>query len=248
MVEQLRRSRQELDDRNQELERLAVTDLLTGLHNRRYLIDAFDREIRRADRNERPFCILMIDVDRFKQYNDTHGHLAGDEVLRTMGLVLKDATRGIDVVARYGGEEFICLLPECDLEHAVVAGERIRTRLARESFEGGPVTISVGAAEFPMHGEAAAEVIGEADAALYQAKESGRDQVRSAPSKPAEVVKETASKRTASLKEKRGTRKKATTTADSKKAGSKNATGEKQSVAKTARSRPRGRIDEAARS
>lgn len=204
MVERLRRSRQELDERNRELERLSVTDLLTGLHNRRFMLDAFDKEIRRADRHERPFCVLMIDVDRFKQYNDTHGHLAGDEVLKQMGVVLRDATRDLDVIARYGGEEFICLLPECDLENAVAAGERIRQRLAQESFEGGPVTISIGVAEFPTHGETAGAVIGAADAALYEAKAEGRDRVKGAPPKPKDVAKEKASKRTASLKKRRG--------------------------------------------
>jgi diguanylate cyclase (GGDEF)-like protein len=207
MVEQLRRSREEIDDRNRELERLSVTDLLTGLRNRRFLLEAFDKEIRRADRHERPFCVLMLDVDRFKQYNDTHGHLAGDEVLKRMGVVLKDATRDLDVLARYGGEEFICLLPECDVENGVAAGERIRQRLAEESFEGGPITISVGVAEFPTHGETAGAVIGEADAALYAAKAAGRDRVMGAPPKPDAVAKETASKRTEKLKKKRGTSK-----------------------------------------
>jgi len=210
MVQRLKRSREELDERNQELERLSVTDLLTGLHNRRYLLDAFDKEIRRADRHERPFCVLMIDVDRFKQYNDTHGHLAGDEVLRGMGTVLRDATRDLDVTARYGGEEFICLLPECDLENAVIAGERIRTRLARETFQGGAITISIGVAEFPTHGETPAAVIGEADAALYEAKGAGRDQVKGAPRRAKEVAKVKATKRTVSARKKRSSSKQST--------------------------------------
>jgi diguanylate cyclase (GGDEF)-like protein len=206
MVERLRRSREELDERNRELERLSVTDLLTGLHNRRYLLDAFDKEIRRADRHERPFCVLMMDVDRFKHYNDTHGHLAGDEVLKAMGRVLQDATRDLDVTARYGGEEFICLLPECDAANAVRAGERIRTRLAREKFAGGPVTISIGVAEFPTHGDTAAEVIGAADAALYEAKAAGRDQVRSAALEPKEAHETKATTRTAKARTRRGTK------------------------------------------
>jgi diguanylate cyclase (GGDEF)-like protein len=217
MVERLRQSRSELDDRNRELERLSVTDLLTGLHNRRYLLDAFDKEVRRADRHERSFCVLMIDVDRFKQYNDTYGHLAGDEVLRKMGVVLKEATRDLDVTARYGGEEFICLLPECDLANAVIAGERIRNRLAKETFEGGTVTISVGVAEFPTHGENPAAVIAEADAALYEAKAAGRDQVKGAPPRAEEETKGKATKRTASAKTKRSRSKKAEPEAGSKK-------------------------------
>ena len=239
MVQQIRQSRAELDERNQELERLSLTDLLTGLRNRRFLIEAFDKEIRRADRHERPFCVLMIDVDRFKQYNDTHGHLAGDEVLKRMGVVLHEATRDLDVVARYGGEEFICLLPECSAEDAVVAAERIRTRLAKEAFEGGPLTISVGAAEFPAHGETATTVIGAADAALYEAKAAGRDRVMCAPTTPDEVTRETAHERTASAKKKRGTPKKsAARKSTAKKPAAKKAAAKKPAAKKAAAKKP----------
>jgi diguanylate cyclase (GGDEF)-like protein len=160
----------------------------------------------------------MIDVDRFKQYNDTHGHLAGDEVLKGMGRVLRDATRELDVSARYGGEEFICLLPECDTANAVVAAERIRERLAKEKFVGGPVTISIGVAEFPTHGETSGAVIGAADSALYEAKAAGRDQVMSAPASPPEEHKSKATRRTATAKTKRGSSKSASKKAAPKKA------------------------------
>jgi diguanylate cyclase (GGDEF)-like protein len=183
---------------------MSVTDLLTGLRNRRFLIQAFEQEIQRSDRHERPFCVLMIDVDRFKQYNDTHGHQAGDQVLLGMGRVITDAVRDLDVAARYGGEEFIALLPECDLENAIVAAERIRTRLANEPFDHGRVTISVGVAEFPTHGDTPGAVIGAADAALYEAKRQGRDQVRGAPLPAHEAeVKQKVTKRTAAAKKKR---------------------------------------------
>lgn len=208
MVGRLRRSREELDERNRALEQMSVTDILTGLYNRRFLLDAFDKEIRRADRHERPFCVVMIDVDRFKQFNDTHGHLAGDGVLEAMGRVITDATRDLDVAARYGGEEFVVLLPECDLANGVLAAERIRTRLAQESFHHGDVTISVGVAEFPTHGESAGTVIGAADEALYEAKANGRDQVRGAPPKPRAESAAKAGKRTAHARKKRGTPKK----------------------------------------
>jgi len=201
MVGKLRQNRQELDARNKELEKLAVTDLLTGLHNRRYLLDAFDKEILRADRHDRAFCVMMIDVDRFKQYNDTYGHQAGDKVLAGMGRVITEATRDLDTPARYGGEEFIVLLPECNLANGILAGERIRTRLAREEFDGRKVTISVGVAEFPMHGDTAAAVIAEADAALYESKHHGRDQVRGAP--PKAPPEGQAEKRTLSAKKKK---------------------------------------------
>jgi diguanylate cyclase (GGDEF)-like protein len=241
MVGQLRRSREELDERNRELEQLSLTDLLTGLKNRRFLLEAFDKEIRRADRHERPFCVLMIDVDRFKDYNDTHGHLAGDEVLKRMGVVLTDATRDLDVVARYGGEEFICLLPECTVENAVAAAERIRARLAKERFEGGLVTISVGAAEFPTHGDSASSVIAEADAALYEAKAAGRDQVKGAPPKPKQAAVEAASNRTASAKKRRGTAKKpATKKPATKKPATKKPTAKKSTAKKPAAKEPDG--------
>jgi len=203
MVGRLRRSRQELDDRNRELERLSVTDALTGLRNRRFLIEAFEQEITRSDRHERPFCVLMIDVDSFKQYNDTHGHQAGDRVLVGMGRVITDAVRDLDVAARYGGEEFIVLLPECDLDNAIMAGERVRSRLARETFDHGAVTISVGVAEFPMHGETPSAVISAADDALYEAKRLGRNRVHGAPRPATDGAAARATKRTAAAKKKR---------------------------------------------
>jgi diguanylate cyclase (GGDEF)-like protein len=180
MVGRLRQSREELDQRSREFERLSLTDQLTGLYNRRFILEALDREISRAERHEQSFCVVMIDVDRFKAYNDTHGHLAGDQVLQGVGTVIPKATRELDVVARYGGEEFIVLLPECNLENGVKAGERIRARVARETFDGRSVTISVGVAEFPMHADSAKGVIGAADAALYEAKRLGRDRVQAA--------------------------------------------------------------------
>jgi diguanylate cyclase (GGDEF)-like protein len=203
MVGKLRQSRQELDQRNRELQHLSVTDQLTGLYNRRYALEAFDQEIRRSERRERPLCAIMIDVDHFKQYNDSHGHLAGDRVLEGVGKVIVKATRDGDVVARYGGEEFIVLLPECDLENAIHTGERIRARLARENFGGGTVTISVGVAEFPMHGDTADGVIGAADDALYEAKRLGRDRVQGAPARPAAETKQRATKRAEAAKNKR---------------------------------------------
>jgi len=184
MVAQLRAGREQLAeanavlrDQNAELEQLSMTDALTELFNRRYLMKEFDKEVSRAGRHERTLGVLMIDVDRFKQYNDTYGHLAGDTVLSGMGRVIKDAVREPDIPARYGGEEFIVLLPDCNLQGAIDAAERIRTRLAEEVFEGRKITVSIGAAEFPTHGESPKAVIGSADAALYEAKDSGRDRV-----------------------------------------------------------------------
>ena len=208
MVAQLRRSREELDEastalreHNVELERLSMTDALTGLYNRRYVMNEFDKEIHRASRHHRTLAVLMMDVDRFKQYNDSYGHLAGDQVLMGMGVVIEDATREPDVPARYGGEEFIVLLPDCDLEGAIDAAERIRARLGEEVFEGGAVTVSIGAAEYPEHGDTTNALIGAADAALYEAKDGGRDRVVAAARVRAEkAVKDPMAKRRTSRK------------------------------------------------
>ena len=136
MVARLQDNARELEEaasalrlQNVELDELARTDALTTLHNRRHVLEVLRLEVSRAARYERHVGVLMLDVDKFKHYNDTYGHQAGDDVLRGMGEVLRDATRDTDVPARYGGEEFIVVLPDTDLAGAVNAGERIRARL-----------------------------------------------------------------------------------------------------------------------
>jgi diguanylate cyclase (GGDEF)-like protein len=121
--------------------------------------------------------VLMMDVDHFKRYNDAQGHQAGDDVLRGVGAVLREATREMDWSARYGGEEFFALLPETDAKEAGEVAERIRTKLRERIFVGGRVTLSIGMAQYPTHGESPEAVIAAADAALYQAKADGRDRV-----------------------------------------------------------------------
>jgi len=170
MVTRLREGRQ-------ALERLSVTDSLTGLYNRRYLTDMLGNEMRRSLRLKHHFAVLLADVDHFKHYNDAHGHLAGDEVLKCVAAILRETAREVDTVARYGGEEFLALLPETDARGAAEVAERIRKRLAGETFTGGKVTLSIGTAEFPEHGDTPESLIAMADAALYQAKDEGRDRV-----------------------------------------------------------------------
>ena len=160
-----------------ELERLSVTDALTGLYNRRHLMGTLANEVQRSRRLRRTFSVLLADVDHFKQYNDTHGHLAGDAALVTIAEILRRTTRGVDSVARYGGEEFVVMLIEAPLSTALIVAERIRARVAAEAFDGGPMTVSVGAAEYPAHGDTPEELIASADAAMYEAKNAGRDQV-----------------------------------------------------------------------
>ena len=166
-----------------ELERLSTTDSLTGLSNRRHLMNLLTHEMDRAKRAEQPFSILMLDVDHFKKYNDEHGHQAGDEVLACVSAVLRDSIRSYDCAARYGGEEFLVMLSATSLGRAQEAAERIRKQIGAELFERGPVTISIGVAEYPAHGDSATSIIGQADAALYEAKRAGRDRVRCAGAK-----------------------------------------------------------------
>jgi diguanylate cyclase (GGDEF)-like protein len=160
-----------------ELERLSVTDALTGLYNRRHLTGTLANEVQRSRRLRRTFAVLLVDVDHFKQYNDTHGHLAGDAALVKIAEVLRKTTRGVDSVARYGGEEFLVMLLETTLATAATVAERIRARVAGEPFEGGALSVSIGAAEYPSHGDTPEELIESADAAMYQAKAAGRDRV-----------------------------------------------------------------------
>jgi len=179
MVARLRSGRE-------ELQRLSLTDDLTGLYNRRYLMETLATEVRRSRRLQHSFAILIADIDHFKQYNDTVGHLAGDEMLRRVAHVLRESTREVDCVARYGGEEFVVMLPETGVDEAAETAERIRDRVAREALAGGTITLSVGVAEFPTHGDTPESVISSADAALYQAKREGRNRMvrAGAPARP----------------------------------------------------------------
>jgi diguanylate cyclase (GGDEF)-like protein len=187
MVVRLREGREALDaanetlrHKNEELERLSVTDGLTGLFNRRRLMEALNDEVRRSQRLKHTFAVLMVDVDHFKKYNDSFGHLAGDGVLSRVATILRDATREVDHVARYGGEEFLVMLPETGMPEALEIAERIRARMANEVFPGRRMTVSIGVAEFPLNGDSPEQVIAAADEALYEAKREGRDKVRRA--------------------------------------------------------------------
>lgn len=172
-----------------ELERLSVTDALTGLYNRRHLMGTLANEVQRSRRLRRTFSVLMADVDHFKPYNDANGHLAGDAALVKVAEILRKATRGVDSVARYGGEEFLVMLLEAPMATAAIVGERMRARVASEPFEGGKVTMSIGIAEYPSHGDTPEELIASADAAMYKAKSQGRNRVVAAsggiPQEPA---------------------------------------------------------------
>ena len=167
--------------KNRELEELSITDGLTGLYNRRYIMDALNNEVPRAQRQNRHFSLLMIDIDHFKQYNDTHGHLAGDDLLMKVASVFRESIRSMDFAARYGGEEFLIMLPEHGADGAMEVAERIRTKVASattgDKNRKDPVTVSIGVAAFPENGATPAALIAKADAALYQGKRRGRNRV-----------------------------------------------------------------------
>ena len=160
----------------EQVRALASRDSLTGVANRRMLEETLGRELTRATRSGRTLSLLILDVDHFKAVNDTYGHPVGDAVLRMLGETLTAGVRGADVVARWGGEEFAVVLPELDLEDAVLAAERLRRDIEARK-EPVPVTASFGVACFPAHGTDVAGLISAADRALYVSKRDGRNRV-----------------------------------------------------------------------
>jgi diguanylate cyclase (GGDEF)-like protein len=175
---------QQLDEINSlqvQLREQALRDPLTGQYNRRYLDATLEREILRCQRHQCSIALLMIDIDHFKRINDTHGHQAGDEVLRQVGFMLGAHARSHDVVCRYGGEEFLILLPELPLDAAQQRAEQVRLAVENQHFQTASgslqLTLSVGVAAFPMHGHTPDALLHSADTALYAAKRQGRNQV-----------------------------------------------------------------------
>jgi diguanylate cyclase (GGDEF)-like protein len=156
-----------------ENEMLARSDALTGLPNRRALDDQLPREMARALRGGSALCLAIIDIDRFKAYNDTYGHLAGDKVLRACAAAWDEALRGEDTILRFGGEEFLVVLPDCGPDDATEVLERLRAATP------GAQTCSVGLAAW-RPGESVDELVARADEALYRAKAAGRDRLVSA--------------------------------------------------------------------
>ncbi len=160
----------------ENMQRLAITDELTGLTNRRHFLQRLDAEIERARRYEYPFSIVMIDIDHFKRINDAHGHVLGDRVLADMGKLLRKIARGSDLPARYGGEEFVILMPMTDAERAFQACERIRAAVEEHIFpRRKKLTVSLGLSTFPFDAAAAPELVRRADLAMYTAKRDGRN-------------------------------------------------------------------------
>jgi diguanylate cyclase len=189
LSKRLDHSRQEIVTLRSELDqarREAETDPLTGVANRKALDRALASEIRDCTAQGSPLSVILIDVDHFKAFNDGHGHLVGDEVLKLLGRLLKASVKGADTVARFGGEEFAVVLPRTGLAGALAVAERIRTDLAARALRSavtkaayGVITVSIGAAQL-VNGEAAMTLMARADRALYRAKTNGRNQVMGA--------------------------------------------------------------------
>jgi diguanylate cyclase (GGDEF)-like protein/PAS domain S-box-containing protein len=160
----------------------SIRDPLTGLFNRRFMEESLALELRRAVRNQRPLGVIMVDLDRFKHFNDTYGHDAGDTLLRELGTLLQNNIRGEDIACRYGGEEFTLILPEGNAEVTQQRAEGLRAAIKRMEVQHrgqplGRISMSLGVAIFPEHGRTAEALLQASDAALYQSKAAGGDTV-----------------------------------------------------------------------
>lgn len=183
MVERLKRSAEELETLNSQLKEIAIRDGLTGLFNHRHFREQIEIEVLRARRHGREFSLIFMDVDFFKRFNDTHGHLEGDKILKGIARIIRERSRATTLAARYGGEEFVLLVPETGKAGARSLADGLRRSVEDHPFEGretqpdGKVTLSLGVATFPEDGNDSISLIAAADRALYQAKGAGRNRV-----------------------------------------------------------------------
>jgi diguanylate cyclase (GGDEF)-like protein len=167
---------------NALLRRMATIDGLTNLYNRRFFMEQLTREFKRALRYRSNLAVIMLDIDHFKQFNDTHGHLKGDYILRTLGTILKSCVREVDVIGRYGGEEFAVILPEANIEQGLIVAEKIRQavetfpfKISRRKSGLTPVTVSLGVSTLTQDIANITDLVNRADTALYRAKNEGRN-------------------------------------------------------------------------
>jgi len=176
-IDQLQDYQRELEKVRADFENQSLTDPLTGVHNRRSFDSRFEEEFLRAQRYKVACSLILVDIDYFKQYNDTFGHTAGDEALKAVATLLKADVRIHDLVARYGGEEFAIILPNTDIKGAMVMGERFRRSIQRASWKYKQLTISVGVSSLRDGLQKPIDLLKESDMALYKAKQSGRNLV-----------------------------------------------------------------------
>ena len=183
LIEKLQVNNEELEEANNTLHELSIRDGLTGLFNHRHFQQNLSVEVKRSMRHGDSFSLIFLDVDNFKVYNDTNGHVAGDQILIDIGTMLKERLRNNDHAYRYGGEEFVLMLPDTSEEGAAILAEDIRKQIESHPFhnrEAQPLkklTISAGVATFPKDGKTDREIIHSADTALYIAKENGRNMI-----------------------------------------------------------------------
>ncbi len=167
----------------QQTKTSSIVDELTGLYNYRYFLTALKKEEDRAGRYSSPFSLLMLDVDDFKDFNDKHGHLAGNEALKKVAQILRDNVRGVDIVSRYGGEEFAAILPETNKAGALTIAERIRKEVEKQKFAGRDgsrrdrITVSGGVATYLVDAKSTKDLLQMADSALYIAKSQGKNSI-----------------------------------------------------------------------
>jgi diguanylate cyclase (GGDEF)-like protein/PAS domain S-box-containing protein len=182
-LKEIEKKAKELEEMRDELTRLSYTDDLTGIYNHRFFIQQLTREVDRQKRYPTQLSLLMIDIDYFKDYNDTNGHLAGDKVLKAISMIIQNAVRQTDFVSRYGGEEFCAILINTGREGALAIAERVRKMVAEMPFPNenvqpnGDLTVSVGVATYSSTISTVTDLIREADNALYRAKRSGRNRI-----------------------------------------------------------------------
>jgi len=177
IAERILKVHAQLGRQNERLAELAAVDELTGTKNRRRFQEDLELLFAQAERLGSPLSLIMLDLDQFKQYNDTFGHPAGDEVLRLLGVTLRSVLRSHDVVARYGGEEFVVLLPATGEDEAIEVAERLRCAIAMRPWPRRNVTASLGVGTIGPHTAGASALVEQADRALYLSKQAGRNQV-----------------------------------------------------------------------
>jgi diguanylate cyclase (GGDEF)-like protein len=164
-----------------QTQELSITDGLTGLYNQMHFFELLTLETKKSQRHKLSYTLIMFDVDHFKNYNDHNGHLQGSETLKRIGTIMRSKFRTTDLLAKYGGDEFVIILPEADKVGAYLAAERLRESVEKQVFPGAEtqplkkLTISIGLASFPEHGQNDEEILNRADKALYFAKDSGRN-------------------------------------------------------------------------
>lgn len=177
----LEQKNQELAAANELLAKISITDKLTDLFNRRYFDESLAKEFERSKRTELPLSLIIFDVDKFKHYNDTNGHGPGDELLTELAVVIKNSVRNSDIPCRYGGEEFVVLCPDTNAQDALVVAERIRLAVMNHNFKFkenqplGFISVSIGISCFPDSSTSPESLCANADHALYQSKENGRN-------------------------------------------------------------------------